>query len=210
VNSEELSDVIYKDILRYFFLDSDREITYRSDFVYTIGFEETGDADYYHVKTHLCFKKVLQNDEFTVVCANDEEKLKYFFKDKKCEYRWLLDESIDLSKDSFNIENVSVNGKRMEYEETRVNTCMVYKFKDEYLKSLKGQEVAFLIETKTKYPKRKNMFKVYINEITKGVAVRFEYSKDMFEVDTTVIFSGRERFPSVKAWSLKLRAWRLW
>jgi len=199
MNNTEISNVVYNDILRYFFLDSDKDITYRSDFRYNISFHETGDPEYYTVNTQLMFDKVLQNDEFTVVCANDETKLNYFFKDKYCEYRWLLDNVVDLSDKTFQIQNVSVDGKRLNYITKTVNSCLVYKFQNELLKELMNKEVSFLIETATKYPKRKNIFKVYINEITKGVSVKFKYSSDMFDVDTTAVFSGQERYPEIKS-----------
>lgn len=194
IQSRELSQVIYKNILKYFFTDSDRDISYRSNFIHSVEFSESDLPDFFKVRTYLSFDKILQNETFTVVCANDSDKLNYFFKQSNCEYRWLLDKNLELNFEMFRLKGMSINGKSLAYRKSLVNSCLVYSFSEP---ELCGQSGRFYIETETLYPKNSHQLSIYINEITKGVEVNFAFLKDSLSVETTLVFSGRERFPQI-------------
>ena len=237
VNSNEISSVVYNDILKNIFWNSDRDISHRSNFNHSIEFFEHHNTDYYKVKTSLSYNKILKNKDFTIVCANDNEKLQYYFKQKKCEYRWLLDKNLDVINDNFSITTMSVrllasndthtknNGELLKLKTANFqdalspkesiinlnsnctnpslrNGCLIYKFNHPLLKTFCGQEVTFFLETETLYPKKSHQLSVYINEITKGINVRFTFPKSIGNVETTVIFSGKERFPEVKEYDI--------
>ena len=197
VDNYEISSVIYEDILKHIFKDSDKDIKYRSNFKHNITFIDTNNPDFYKVKTTLSFDKILQNDEFTVACANDIDNLKYFFKKDNCEYRWLLDKNISLTDNKFSVTKMILSSKKINYITETENSCIIYRFNDIVLKELVGTEVSFLIETETYYPKNSHQLSIYINEITKGVEISFTYPITLGKVESSIIFSGNERFPSI-------------
>jgi hypothetical protein len=194
IQNDEVSSAIYQDILDSVFADTDNDIAYRSDFIHHITFADSLDKDFYKVKTSLSYYKTLKNEEFIIVCANSSEKLLKFFNRKDCEYRWLLDKN--LSNDMFAITNMSVNDYNLSFEPMTIAHCLVYKFNDYCLKKLVGKTVKFSLETETLYPKNSHQLSVYINEITKGVSVSFTFPSEL-KVETTVVFSGKERFPLI-------------
>ena len=212
LNSVEISSVIYEDILKNIFIESDRDISYRSNFNYSIQFIDSINPDFYRVKTVLSYDKVLQNEEFTIVCANDSETLQHYFQQSDCEYRWLLDNMLFVNNNNFSIKLYITDNKSKIYtshpprhkwlmkpkSENGINQSLIYRFKAPILKQLCGKEVNFHIETETLYPKDSHQLSVYINEITKGVQVSFVYPKKMGNVDISVVFSGKERFPEIK------------
>ena len=195
--NNEISSVIYHDILKYFFTDSDRDITYRSDFKYLINFSENEDKEYYKVNIILNFKKTLVYEDFSIACACESQKLQYFFKQKNCEYRWLLDKNLTITSDMFALKKVTVNNINIAHRSELVNDCLVYIFDNGVLKSLLGEQVDFCIMAETLYSKNSHQLSIYLNEITKGVEVNFSYLKKFFDTETTLIFSGRERFPII-------------
>ncbi|MCL2063525.1 MAG: alanine racemase [Candidatus Cloacimonetes bacterium] len=216
INSDEISSVIYEDILKHIFIDSDRDITYRSNFKHKIHFYDSDIKDFYKVKTVLSFHKKLQNNEFSVVCANDNDKLQYYFQQKNCEYRWLLDKNLDVNDDNFYITKIKINllGSNQFWDSQTGHdnicrmmrdNCLIYKFSDPLLNKFCGKEVNFLIETETLYPKKSHQLSVYINEITKGVEVSFFYPQTIGDMETTIIFSGKEKFPAIKRYFDDLR-----
>jgi alanine racemase len=195
--NDEVSTAIYRDILREIFLDADSEISYRTDFDYKISFSECDKDDFYKVQIELSFTKLLQHDDFIVVCANDLTKLPHFFSDKKCEYRWLLDKSMSISTDWFFIKRATLDGCTLDPTSYQENDCILYRFSDPIIRQSKGKAVKYLIEAETYYSKKSHSLSVYLNEITTGVRVSFSYPKSFFATDSTVIFSGRERFPEI-------------
>jgi alanine racemase len=197
INNTDLSSMIYNDVLKEIFLDVDNEVSYRSDFKYDIEFMKGESHKAYKVKTKLRYKKVLRHDNFIVVCANDDEKLQHFFGLQNCEYRWLLDSNVELSDNMFQTNKVLINRVSLNYVLEKTKSCLVYRFNDDVVKQFVGKEVNIYIETETYYASDKHKFAVYINELTKGVEVNFRYEESLFKVETTTIFSGREKFPKV-------------
>jgi len=198
MQGSEISNVLYRNVLKPYISESDKKREYRSDFMYDITFSDSNHPEYYKVKTILSFSKVLSSSKFFVVCANDNERLQYFFKQKNCEYRWLLDPNLSLSNEHFFISKVSLNGLPIKSKTDFVNGCIVYRYGEKYINNLKGERVDFCIESETLYPRSSHSLTVYVNELTKGVEVSFTYADKWFDTDTTVIFSGRERFPKVE------------
>jgi len=198
MQNNEVSNVLYRDVLRHYILESDRQIEYRSGFRYCITFSESDMPEYYKVTTVLSFSKVLNSSKFIVVCANDNERLQYFFRKKNCEYRWLLDPNLTLTSEHFFISKVSINEVLVKSKIDLEYGCIVYKYSGNLLKKLKGEMVDFCIESQTLYPRSSHSLTVYINELTKGVEVNFTYPDKCFDTETTTIFSGRQRFPQVE------------
>jgi len=236
LQSDEVSNVIYRDVIKPYITDSDRDVAYRTNFKYSVTFSynewsdgqnplslegkgalpeytlrggmgevlvsphksNTSDKNkYYKVKTTLTFSKTLKHNKFFVVCANDNQKLQYFFKQKKCEYRWLLDKNLAPESQHFLLTRVAINNHEIKSRTTTINDCIVYTFADKIIKTLKGKRVKYYIEAETLYPKSSNSLTIYINELTKGVEVNFNYFSGLFNAEATAIFSGRERFPQV-------------
>jgi len=227
LQSDELSNMLYKNVLKSYITDSDQDVAYRTNFKYSVtfsnplsdnahtenvgvGFQSTrsdfiGDGfirpisntEYYKVKTVLSFSKTLKYPKFFVVCANDIHKLQYFFKQKRCEYRWLLDKNLTPESNHFLLTKVSLNNHEIKCKATTINDCIVYTFADKKIKTMIGKKVKFYIEAETLYPKSSNSLTIYINELTKGVEVNFNYAKTLFHAEATAFFSGRERFPQI-------------
>lgn len=213
IQNSEFASVVYEDILRYFFIDSDREINYRTNFNHTIEFlNHPEHPDFYLVKTYLSYNKILQDNYFHIGCASDEDSLKYFFKMKNCEYRWLLDEKIaenfcfsnsetNQLSNFFELNRVMINDIKMNIEVQEVqnqnlqNKTLLFKLLHTEINTLKNKLVTFKIETQTLYPKKSHQLSVYLYEITKGVEVSFSFPDKLKPVEITTIFSGKERFP---------------
>ncbi|MCK9329853.1 MAG: alanine racemase [Candidatus Cloacimonetes bacterium] len=215
IQNNEMAKVIYDDILKYFFIDSDKDISYRSNFKHNIVFTEHKEyKDYYRVKTVLSFQKILHNDTFYVACAIDNESLKEFFKMKNCEYRWIIDvpeNHLNRSNDKKNdlndyfkiskalINDIEVDISIKNYPQIQgMQKGLLFTMNHKKLVDLCGKVVTFVIETETIYHKKAHQLSVYINEITKGAEVSFSFPSQINPVEITSIFAGRERFPLIQ------------
>lgn len=204
IHKKELAEVIYHDILKYFFIDSDRDISYRSGFFHLIEFEDIHDSDksytqdYYVVKTSIRFNKVLQNNYFTVACASTQQALEHYFMRRDTEYRWLLDESLDINNDCFNVTSASIDEIALTTEKQLKENCIEFKCHSDLLSSKIGSVVQFEIKTQTLYPRNRHQLSIYISEITKGVHLRFMYPDSIKNVEVVPIFSGRNKYPQIK------------
>ncbi|MCF7792984.1 MAG: alanine racemase [Candidatus Cloacimonetes bacterium] len=195
LQSKEISNLIYSDLLKHFFVEHDRDIHYRKNFVHTISFAEHNRKelkDYYLVQTELTFSKKLQNDYFIVACANNEKLLEKYFLQSDVEYRWLLDSNLEATL--FDVTSVKVEGVELYNEMKMVDGCLEIRCYHPELEKSKGKEVEFSISTKTYYPRKSHQLAIYLIEMTQGVEINFNYG-DLFEnVEAVPIFSGQTKF----------------
>jgi len=196
LQNEEIGEMIYREILRSFFYNKDRDVHYRSNFVHNIALQSPINS-YYPTITSLSYSKVLQNDYFIVACANSDEVLQPYFKRNDVEYRWLMDANFELSPHHFKLSTVSVNGIALTTQITRLLDCIEIKCSHPSLTQLIGSEVDFLIETETLYPVSSHQLSIFITELTRGVKVHFCYPPEVNNVEITPIFSGQSKFPMI-------------
>ena len=196
LQSKEIASLVHEDILKRLFAEKDKDIQYRRNFKHSIKFEDSDEfPDYFLTSTNLSFTKKLQNDYFSVACAKTEADLEKYFLCNDVEYRWLLDNSIDLEEMFFNVTSVKVNDIELYNEMKIADGCIEIKCYHPDLKSLVGKEVNFSISTKTYYPKSSHQLSVYIIEMTQGVDISFE--SDLKNVEAVPIFSGKSKFPKI-------------
>ncbi|MBT3755315.1 MAG: alanine racemase [Candidatus Cloacimonetes bacterium] len=196
LQSKEIANLVHEDILKRLFVEKDKDIHYRRNFKHSIQFKNSEKyPDYFLTTTNLSFSKILQNDYFSVACAKTEEDLEKYFMRNDVEYRWLLDNSIDLDEMFFNVTSVKVNDIELYNEMMIADGCIEIKCYHPDLKSLVGKEVNFSISTKTYYPKSSHQLSVYIIEMTQGVDISFE--SDLKNVEAVPIFSGKSKFPQI-------------
>ncbi|MDD4223171.1 MAG: alanine racemase [Candidatus Cloacimonetes bacterium] len=197
VNSEEMGELISREILRVFFFNKDREILYRKDFRHHIRFSDSGDSRFWRAKTTLSFTKTLQNGFFTVACANSEAALKSYFKRRDVEYRWLMDTNFELSPEAFSLSSVRINGIELETKLHFRNACMEIRCSHPALKELVGSEVFYEIDTLTLYPRSSHQLSVFITELTHGVKISFSYPEAFPPVECVPVFAGQNKYPRV-------------
>lgn len=196
LQSKEIASLVHEDILKRLFAEKDKDIQYRHNFKHTIKFEDSDEfPQYFLTSTNLSFSKKLQNDYFSVACAKTEDDLEKYFLRNDVEYRWLLDNSIDLKEMFFAVTSVKVNDIELYNEIKIADDCIEIKCYHPDLKSLVGKEVDFSISTKTYYPKSSHQLSVYIIEMTQGVDISFE--SDLKNVEAVPIFSGKSKFPKI-------------
>lgn len=197
LQSEEIGELISREILRSFFFNRDKDIHYRKSFEHTIRLEDSDKPGYWRAFTRLSFKKILQNDYFIVACANSDEALQQYFKRKDVEYRWLMDDSFVLNPAAFEITDVHVDGLRLETRSQRGNNCLEITCRHDRLKDLVGKEVSFTINTLSWYPRSSHQLSVFINELTHGVKVSLEFPETLKSLEVVPVFSGQNRYPDV-------------
>ena len=207
LQSKEIANLVHEDILKRLFAEKDKDIHYRRNFKHSIKFEDSVKSpfgrgnkrgfenDYFLTSTNLSFSKILQNDYFSVACAKTENDLEKYFMRNDVEYRWLLDNSIDLEEMFFAVTSVKVNDVELYNEMKIADGCIEIKCYHPDLKNLVGKEVDFSISTKTYYPKSSHQLSVYIIEMTQGVDISFE--SDLKNVEAVPIFSGKNKFPKI-------------
>ncbi len=140
----------------------------------------------------------MQNDYFYIACAKNERDLAAYFLREDVEYRWLLDEQFALNNQSFHVTSVKINQIELEHAISVQQGCLEIRCFHPYLKKLVGSEVVFTISTKTFYPKKSHQLTVFINEMTRGLQIEFEYDEVLKKVEVVPIFSGRTKFPNVE------------
>ncbi|MDD3050122.1 MAG: alanine racemase [Candidatus Cloacimonetes bacterium] len=198
LQSREVANLVYDEILRKLFADKDKDISYRKDFKHEIVFTESTEfPEYYRTTTTLQFNKKITHDYFYVVCANSSSELARYFLRNDVEYRWLLDENVLLSEKMFTITDARINGIPLDYNIKVNNSCLEIFFTSEKIKDLIGQEVNFSISTETFYPRKNHQLTVYISELTKGVHISFKHVKNAENIEIIQIFSGQKKFPEI-------------
>ena len=198
MQSKQMAELLYSEVLKKYFIASDNDIHYRRNFTHTISLENCeNQPDYYQVRTELRFSKKLMNDYFLVACANSEKNLEKYFQRNEVEYRWLLDEKIALNENSFQVTDVRVNGKKLQHQRQEKENCLEICCSAPELQDLLGQEVEFSISTETYYPKSSKQLAVYLIEMTKAVEISLLYPAIENKVEAIAIFSGKTKFPQI-------------
>ncbi len=197
VNSEEMGELISREILRVFFYNRDREILYRRDFRHHISFTGSAGPRYWRAKTTLSFSKTLQNGWFTVACATSEAALKAYFKRRDVEYRWLMDANFELSPQAFSLSSVRINGLELDTKIQFKHDCMEIRCSHPELKNLVGSEVRYEIDTLTLYPRSSHQLSVFITELTHGVKISFTHPPELDQIECVPVFAGQNKYPRV-------------
>jgi len=197
LQSGEIGELIYREILRNFFYNKDKDIHYRHDFRHEIAFSDSLQAGYYKATTSLKYQKILATDYFIVACADSAEVLQRYFRRPDVEYRWLMDGAFELDDNSFSVSSVMVNRLVMKTEVSHKNGCLEIRCSHPELKKLIGRQVEFTINTQTLYPKNSHQFSVFISELTRGVDISFRYPKELNKVECVPVFSGQDKYPTI-------------
>ena len=205
---EELGNAIYYEMFETLFGKEDRQLELRSRFKYNIKIaqlpktKETSarSNDYFHVSTHIEYKKTIRDNIFMIGCALSNSQLAALFEDPRCEYRWLLSNGKDLVMDrDFAVERVRIDNKNIPIIETKKTKrgYEVWCGSDE-LKEKINSEVKIEIEIATWQAKKNKIFPVYLIYPTRGVDINFNYEKAKLKnVREESFFAGRHPQPSV-------------
>ncbi|MBC8313203.1 MAG: alanine racemase [Candidatus Cloacimonetes bacterium] len=202
LNSKEIGSIIHQKILENLFSTYDKKIGWKTNFVHSIKFFEIKNdikisEQFFLAKTKLSYHKILTRDNFKIVCANSLKNLEQYFQSENVEYRWLLDNKIDL-KNSFKIDKIMVNDILLTcFVKANNTTNFEIECSHPKLKNLLGNEVQFTIDTTTYYPKSKHQLGVYFSELTKGISVAFDFSEtEIKNVEAISFIVGKEKFPN--------------
>lgn len=217
LQSNEIGELIYREILRSFFYNKDKDIHYRKNFVHSLKFtdvhlHEQHHCDpktkfyehYFRTNTELTFEKVLQNDYFIVACANSDKVLNRYFQRKDVEYRWLMDSNFSLTDEQFTITGVSVDGIDLNSVINRKQGCLEIRCSHPLLKDLMGKQVKFSISTQTFYPKTSHQLSVFITELTQGIRISLIHPDSLESIEVIPIFSGQNKYPKISRTTNKI------
>ncbi|MCF7913354.1 MAG: alanine racemase [Candidatus Cloacimonetes bacterium] len=200
MQGSQIADFVYQDILKNIFSDQDNNIHFRHDFQHSINFSIPSDPEmqnYFLTKTSLSFRKILNSASFRIACANNEANLNRYFQQPDVEYRWLLDESLNLSPDSFQLVSASINDIPLYFSTRIINNCLEITCYHEKLHKLIDQEVLFRIDTLTWYPRNYHQLTVYITGITHKFNLDFSYPPELKMENIIPILSGKQKFPTL-------------
>lgn len=197
LQSEEIGELIYHEILRSFFADKDRDVHYRKGFAHEICFGENDNPQYFSAQTTLSYRKVLSAESFIIACAGTDEHLRRYFSRKDVEYRWLLDEKLELDESSFQLSSARVNGIELDCRIKYRDGSLEIHCSHPALAEVVGKEAFFEINTLTLYPKKLRQFSVFISELTQGVSISFRYPDSLGAVQAVTIFSGQQKNPLI-------------
>lgn len=198
LQSTEIGELIYREILRSFFYNKDKDIHYRHNFVHGITLSESLVKGYYKAATTLTFEKILSSDYFIVACASSAEVLNRYFKRNDVEYRWLMDDTFELDPESFSVSLAMVDELVLHTELKHVNGCMEIKCTHPKLIKRVGHKVKFTINTHTLYPQPSHQLSVFITELTQGVDIAFHYPDNLDNIECVPVFSGQEKYPVIE------------
>jgi len=198
INSSELSQVLFSEIITDFINESDNNISYRTSFEHHIKFSNSSDyPDFYLVDTELSYTKTLNMQDFIIACASDAQTLDNYFKNPQVEYRWLLTSELTLNTNSFFIKEVSVNNIPATISLLNKANVLEYHCANLSYLNLIGSKCDFIIKTKTLYPKDSHQLSVFISEPTKGVKISFEFPENIKKIDPVTLFSGESKYPTI-------------
>lgn len=198
INSSELSQVLFSEIINNFIKESDNNISYRTNFNHHIKFSlSTEYPDYYIVDTELTYSKILNEKKFIIACAADAQTLDFYFRNPQVEYRWLLTAELSLNSNSFLIKEVTVNDIPAHISLQNKANVLEYHSSNEEYTQLVGTICNFSIKTKTLYPISSHQLSIFISEPTKGVKISFEYPSTLPKVEAVTLFSGESKYPNI-------------
>ncbi|MBN2829977.1 MAG: alanine racemase [Candidatus Cloacimonetes bacterium] len=199
LQGSEISEMLYRDILKDMFFRHDNDFGLRKDFHHTIEFRDCVEfPDFYSITTTLTYRKILRRPGFLVVCTQQEEQLQAYFLRSDVAYRWFLGNEIPLDKSAFVVNSATVNQIELTPTTTiKDNVLEINCFSDNLLEMM-DKEVEFSISTTTYYPKKNRQFSVYIAELTKGIDIGFKFKGQCANVEVVTVFSGQERYPNIK------------
>lgn len=194
-----MSQVLFSEIIADFIKESDKNISYKTAFCHKIKFSLSNNhPDFYQVTTELSYTKLLNYKNFIIACTANQENLDKYFKNPQVEYRWLLPADLILTRDSFILDEVTVNNISAEITTNSNNNILEYNCFNKDYASLIGKRCNFSIKTTTLYPRNSHQLSVFISEPTKGVSITFEYPDNINEIDTVTLFSGQSKYPFIK------------
>ena len=200
MQGSQIADFVYQDILKNIFSDQDNNVHFRHDFQHSIDFSISDDPakqNYWLTRTSLSFRKILSADSFRIACANNEDNLNKYFLEPDVEYRWLLDESLALSPESFQLVSARINDIELYSSARIVNNCLEITCYHEKLEKLLDQEVTFEINTLTWYPRSFHQLTVYITGITHKLDIEFTYPPSLHMENVIPILAGKNKFPQL-------------
>lgn len=200
LQSKDISNLLYTELVKRFFTLHDKNIHYRRNFCHYIEFRDHNFKemqDYFQTNTTLTFTKILQNDYFYVACAEEEAILEKYFLRTDVEYRWLLDKNLEAT--FFDVASVKINELELYHDMKMADGCLEIRCFHPELAKLKGQEVEFSISTQTFYSKAFRQLPVYLIEMTQGVEIIFNYGNVLKSALAVPIFSGRSKFPEISS-----------
>jgi alanine racemase len=196
LQGSDIASFVYQDLLKNIFSDQDNNIPFRYDFRHTITFSNSlvsDMKDYYLTSTTLTYYKVINNSSFRIACANNENNLADYFRKPNVEYRWLLDESLAISPETFQLVSARINDIEL-YSSTRmVNNCLEITCFHEKLNELIGKKVKFSLNTITWYPKKYHRLSVFISDITCGFNLNFSFPPELVLENITPVLSGKKK-----------------
>jgi alanine racemase len=198
LQSIEIGELIYREMLRDFFYYKDKDIHYRHNFQHQVIFSHSLNAGYFNATTTLNFDKVLSNDYFLVACASSDEVLRRYFKRSDVEYRWLMDDSFELDSKNFIVCLAKVDDLILQTTLHYINGCLEIRCSHPELKKKIGKRVHFTINTLTLYPCSSHQFSVFITELTRGVDISFRFPLTINTVDCVPFFSGQDKDPIIQ------------
>lgn len=198
INSNEISQVLFTKIISNFIKEADSNISYRTGFDHSIKFTtDPQNSEFYVVETELKYTKHLSTNSFIIACATDSETLDKYFRNPLVEYRWLLNNKLSLSSDSFVITEVMVNNIPARIQLNHKNTVLEYACSNDKWNEYVGKKCDFYIKTTTLYPKSSHQLSVFISEPTKGVKITFAYPSEITTVETVTLFTGDSQYPMI-------------
>jgi len=217
----EFGDAIYYEMFETLFGKDDCQLELRTNFRYEIKFADFQDIesipknlvkDYFKVATHIEYTKIIREAVFMIGCAKDNEQLAAFFEDKRCEYRWLLNqaEGFVVERD-FKIQRVRVDDEDVPIIRSEATTRGYEVWcGGDYLKNKLNKPVKLEIEIVSRTLKSNNIYSVYLVYPTRGIYILFDYEgTSMKNVREASFFAGKHPQPKItktrgKSISLKI------
>ncbi len=204
---EELGNAIYYEMFETLFGNEDRRLELRSGFRYNIRIgqasktKDSGHSEnYFHVSTHIEYKKTIRDNIFMIGCASNNLQLAALFEDPRCEYRCLLTDGRNLSLEhDFTVERVRIDNEEIPIIETK-KTKRGFEVwcGSEKLKKKINSEVKIEIEIATWQAKDNRIFPVYLVYPVRGLEINFNYEKAKLKnVFEESFFAGKHPQPIV-------------
>ncbi|MBN1382397.1 MAG: alanine racemase [Deltaproteobacteria bacterium] len=205
----ELGDAIYYEMFETLFGKEDRMLELRTNFRYDIKVEnypqnedpsENLIEEYFKVTTHIEYVKTIRDAVFMIGCAKDNQQLAAFFEDKRCEYRWLLNQAEDFVMErDFKIQQVRIDDQDVPIIRAE-NTDRGYEVwcGGDHLQASLNKPVKLAIDIVSRKLKNNNILSVYLVYPTRGIHISFNYAgTNMRNVREVSFFAGKHPHPEI-------------